>query len=871
MKKRILSIIMCCVLIVTSLVFGVSNVDAATISESLFANKIAELKTIYRDGEYWNNYNAVGYEGTGTTKGYCSGPCAASCSCKCGKFYYNNAYVGGQCYGFANKMAYLIFGSVPELHWTKYTSVDNYYAGDYVRVRNDRHSIFITKVEGDTITYVDCNNVGPCQVKWDRQISKSSLKSVTTYVRHLSGNTLTGTNTVPPIVPDREEVVWDVNVEYQTPITAYPIATSGKVTLYNSKLEAYDHSVRHIAYSDLCTINTVYTNGYCSVTYPTSNGSNTEYAKTSDFIVGGVTPYAWIPTQNTTTYTRVDLSTSFGSVFTTDTCIVVGENGTKLQIVYPVASGHKLGWVDATVIPPSAYPTPLKGYNASADVRTTVYESLSTMGTYWGQIFVDDECTLNSVNLDGGWIYVTYPASGTYKSGYVYLDQFIPSGTKLTHFYKTTVTKQSDTFRKADMATKYGWVSVGDEITVVGKSGNKLQILYPLDAQYGGGYKIAWMFDTYVKKNLTSISVTSNPSKVTYLEGESLNTNGLVITAKYDDGSTANVTSSCTLSGYSNTPGVKTITATYSGKQTAFTVTVNTKSPTKLTIESTPTKAVYNTGDTVETAGLKAKITFNNNTYSTFTDADGLDVIYDDSITATAGTKKITVSYVYNNVEVSSEFSITVNAKDTPTEPINPNAAKFTVSAINAKAGKTVTVDVKIENNPGITALSLKIDYPEDVLTLTNVEYKNLFSSKATGSKSMTSPFTVSWFSANSEDETANGTLATLTFIVKENANTGTYPITVSYDAENVFDSAFDNVEFAVDNGSVTVIDYISGDINGDTTVNMKDIVLLQQYLNDWDVTIDEDAANVNGDTTINMKDIVLLQQYLNDWYVTLA
>ena len=135
----------------------------------------------------------------------------------------------------------------------------------------------------------------------------------------------------------------------------------------------------------------------------------------------------------------------------------------------------------------------------------------------------------------------------------------------------------------------------------------------------------------------------------------------------------------------------------------------------------------------------------------------------------------------------------------------------------------------------------------------------------------MTSPFTVSWFSANSEDETANGTLATLTFIVKENANTGTYPITVSYNAENVFDSAFDNIEFAVDNGSVTVIDYISGDINGDTTVNMKDIVLLQQYLNDWDVTIDEDAANVNGDTTINMKDIVLLQQYLNDWDVTLA
>lgn len=938
---------MCCVLMVTSLVFSVSSVYAATVSESQFANKIAELKTIFRDKEYWNAYNLVKYEGTGTTKGYCSGPCAASCSCKCGKFYYNNSYVGGQCFGFANKMAYLIFGSVPELHWTKYTSVDNYYAGDYVRVRNDRHSIFITKVQGDTITYVDCNNIGPCQVKWDRQISKSSLKSVTTYVRHLSGNILTGTGTVPPPVPDKEEVIWTVDNRYHTPITAYPLATYGQINVYNSNLVAYDHATRHIAAADLCTINTVYTNGYCSVTYPTVNGSNTEYAKTSDFIAGNVTPYAWKPSQNISAYTRSDMSTVFGEVYTTDNCTAVGSSGSKLQIIYPLnAGGYKLGWVDATVIPPSDFPTPMKGFNASSTADTTVYESLSTMGTYYGEIFPSDECTLNSVNISGGWIHVTYPASGTYKSGYVYLSEFVPSSSKLTHFYKTTVTQQSDTFRKADMATKYGWVRVGDEVIVVGKSGNKLQILYPLDAQYGGGYKIAWMYDTYIKKNLTGISVTSNPSKVTYLEGESLNTNGLVITAKYDDGSTSNVTSSCTLSGYSNTPGVKTVTATYNGKQTAFTVTVNTKSPTKLTIESTPSKTVYSVGDTIETTGLKAKVTYNNNTYSTFTDVDGLDIVYDDSITATAGTKKITVSYVYNNVEVSSEFSITVKEVETPTPAtytitynanggtnapasqtktenvnlvltkstptrngytfkgwattassqtvsykpgatytansnvtlyavweknnVNVNGPKFVISNSSARVGSTVTVDISIKNNPGITAFNFAIDFPKDILTLTNVEYKDLFSSRALGSQNLTNPFTVSWFSMRSENETANGVIATLKFLVNKNVKKGNYPITLTYDRDNVFNASFTNVEFSVDNGEIAVIDYISGDVNGDTKVNMKDIVLLQQYLNGWGVEIDINAANVNADASVNMKDIVLLQQYLNGWNVTL-
>lgn len=60
------------------------------------------------------------------------------------------------------------------------------------------------------------------------------------------------------------------------------------------------------------------------------------------------------------------------------------------------------------------------------------------------------------------------------------------------------------------------------------------------------------------------------------------------------------------------------------------------------------------------------------------------------------------------------------------------------------------------------------------------------------------------------------------------------------------------------------------GDINSDNKVNMKDLVFLQQYLNNWDVTIDPSTANVNGDDKVNMKDLVLLQQYLNNWDVVL-
>ena len=62
----------------------------------------------------------------------------------------------------------------------------------------------------------------------------------------------------------------------------------------------------------------------------------------------------------------------------------------------------------------------------------------------------------------------------------------------------------------------------------------------------------------------------------------------------------------------------------------------------------------------------------------------------------------------------------------------------------------------------------------------------------------------------------------------------------------------------------------IPGDVNGDGTVNNKDLGVLRRYLNDWDVEIDEQASDVNDDGSVNNKDMGLLRRYLNDWDVVL-
>lgn len=56
----------------------------------------------------------------------------------------------------------------------------------------------------------------------------------------------------------------------------------------------------------------------------------------------------------------------------------------------------------------------------------------------------------------------------------------------------------------------------------------------------------------------------------------------------------------------------------------------------------------------------------------------------------------------------------------------------------------------------------------------------------------------------------------------------------------------------------------LTGDLNGDGEINLKDVVLLRRYIaGGWGVTLDETAADINHDDAINLKDAVLLRRYI--------
>ena len=102
---------------------------------------------------------------------------------------------------------------------------------------------------------------------------------------------------------------------------------------------------------------------------------------------------------------------------------------------------------------------------------------------------------------------------------------------------------------------------------------------------------------------LTRLEVTP-PTKTTYTQGEPLDITGMVVTAIYADGSTANVTANFTVSGYhAQTTGTQTVTVTYTEtgvtKTATFTVTVQAAGEEPVAV----TGVTLNTGATELTVG----------------------------------------------------------------------------------------------------------------------------------------------------------------------------------------------------------------------------------------------------------------------------
>ncbi len=307
--------------------------------------------------------------------------------------------------------------------------------------------------------------------------------------------------------------------------------------------------------------------------------------------------------------------------------------------------------------------------------------------------------------------------------------------------------------------------------------------------------------------------------------------------------------------------GTVTITATitYNGRSYSNTCAVSVCAVeaelVDVTITALPQKSVYAYGEELDTTGLVLHLTYNDDTVVEMTDG----FIVQGYNAQVSGYQMVTVSYG----GFSDTFAVTVQPP-----VLDENSPAFVVSSTMASRGGTVDVTLSTKNNSGIVSLKVWVEYDSSVLELVSMKGQD-FENVLFGPVGAC-PVAIDWLDTLSPNDTTNGVVAVLTFKVKGNAAQGDTAITVHYNAEDVYDYDFHNVPFAVENGTVTVADYISGDVNGDGLVNNKDVGLLMRYLGGWEVTIDELASDVDRSNQLNMRDLALLQRYLNGWDVEL-
>lgn len=190
MKKLLLrfsSVFVCLVLVLNCFYI---EVNAAAFTPAQFDAKLGEVKEIYPDGSQQYEWKV------------------------------NDTVVGWQCHGYARWLSFYVWGTDfangSGKGWTRYnatasaTPINKLVPGDVLRFRtsatkNSNHSIFVTKILGDTVYFTDCNYDGNSTIKWERSISKSSLEEKLKmplagrdyveygYIAHYTDNTLTPT------------------------------------------------------------------------------------------------------------------------------------------------------------------------------------------------------------------------------------------------------------------------------------------------------------------------------------------------------------------------------------------------------------------------------------------------------------------------------------------------------------------------------------------------------------------------------------------------------------------------------------------------------------------------------------------------------
>ena len=214
-------------------------------------------------------------------------------------------------------------------------------------------------------------------------------------------------------------------------------------------------------------------------------------------------------------------------------------------------------------------------------------------------------------------------------------------------------------------------------------------------------------------KTLSSISVSTAPTKVTYTAGETFDPTGLVITRTYSDstsdtytyaGHTSEFTFSPTTSTALTTSNVS-VTITYGGKSCSQAITVNAaKTLSSISVSTAPTKTTYTAGENFDPTGLVIRRNYSDSTYDTYTySGHTSEFTFSPSTSTALTTSNVSVTITYGGKSTSQAITVNAAVKTLSSISISGQKTSFTLDE-SFSFGGTVTAHFSDSSTSNVTS-----------------------------------------------------------------------------------------------------------------------------------------------------------------------
>lgn len=194
---------------------------------------------------------------------------------------------------------------------------------------------------------------------------------------------------------------------------------------------------------------------------------------------------------------------------------------------------------------------------------------------------------------------------------------------------------------------------------------------------------------------VNAISVAAMPTKLDYVQGDSIDTTGLEINAYYDNGSQAVVSAGFTVSPEKlEQEGNQTLIIDYMGATCSFSVNVEKGEPVieSISIMNMPSKTVYTVGESVDSRGMTLRV-FTDQGYEDI--SSGFSCIPNSFMAA--GQQTVTVQYEGK----SCSFTVEVKEVKEELQSISVNTKPSKLSYVKGEQLDTTGLTLIISTNKG--------------------------------------------------------------------------------------------------------------------------------------------------------------------------